>query len=67
MTSIQGVHPWSDVAWDLARAAGVDPYVVMAELDRLGEGDWDREPVLLEQLNTGLATKLWQDLLSGAV
>lgn len=67
MTSVQGVYPWSDVAWDLARAAGVDPAAVVAELDHLTEDDWDREAVLLEQLNTGLATKLWQDLLNGAV
>ena len=70
MTSVQGVYPWSDVAWDLARAAGIDPDAVMAELDQLDqldEANWDHEAVLLEQLNTGLATKLWQDLLSGAV
>ena len=67
MTNVQGVHPWSDVAWDLARAQGIDPEAVADELERLTDDDWDREAVLLEQLNTGLATKLWQDLLSGAV
>lgn len=48
MTSVQGVYPWSDVAWDLARAAGVDPDAVVAELDQLDqldEDNWDRETV----------------------
>ena len=67
MSGVQGVYPWSDMAWDMARAAGVDPDAVMSELDHLTEDDWAREAVLLEQLNTGLATKLWQDLLNGAV
>ena len=67
MTKTGVVRPWSDVAWDLARAAGVDPDAVADELERLTDDDWDREAALLEQLNTGLATKLWQDLLNGAV
>ncbi len=67
MTKTGVVRPWSDVAWDLARAAGVDPDAVADELERLTYDDWDREAALLEQLNTGLATKLWQDLLNGAV
>jgi len=33
MTNVQGVHPWSDVAWDLARAQGIDPDAVTDELD----------------------------------
>ena len=66
MTKTGVVRPWSDVAWDLARAAGVDHEAVADELDRLTDDDWDREAALLEQLNTVLATKLWQDLLSGA-
>ena len=67
MTKTGVVRPWSDVAWDLARTAGVDPDAVTDELERLTDDDWDREAALLEQLNTGLATKLWQDLLNGAV
>ncbi len=35
------------------------------QLDQLDEANWDREAVLLEQLNTGLTTKWWQDLLGG--
>jgi hypothetical protein len=48
MTKTGVVRPWSDVAWDLARAAGVDPDAVADELDRLTDDDWDREAALLE-------------------
>ena len=35
-----------NVAWDLARAAGVDPEAVADELDQLSDDDWDREAAL---------------------
>jgi hypothetical protein len=61
------VYPWSDVAWDLAKAAGIDPQHVSDCLLQLTDEDTESEKKLLEQLNTDLATKLWVSLLTGEV